>query len=329
MQGKKVFVTGADGFIGSHLLEELVKEDAEVNGLVFYNSWNQIGWLNDLDQETLSKINLVFGDVRDSDFISKYIKKADYVFHLSSLIGIPYSYEAPLSYVSTNILGATNVLQSCRKNKKLKKLIHVSTSEVYGSAQQVPIKEDHPLVGQSPYSASKIAADKLAESFFLSFGTPLVIARPFNTFGPRQTSRAVIPTIISQIVSGSKEIQLGSLEPTRDFNYVTDTAKAMIELALSKDIDGEVVNIGSGTEWSIGQTLEIICDLMGKKVKVILDEERLRPEKSEVSRLLSDNSKLKKYTNWEQKISFKEGLRKTIRWIEKNIEKFDPNKYQK
>src|SRR3989339_179077 len=244
--GKKVFVTGADGFIGSHLVELLVSCGADVRAMVYYNSWNERGWLRDVPRETLKSIEVFHGDVRDSERVREGVRGCDYVFHLSSLIAIPYSYDAARSYVETNVTGALNVLQACRESSALKRLVHVSTSEVYGSAQQVPIPENHPLVGQSPYSASKIGADKLAESFHLSFGLPVVTARPFNTYGPRQTARAVIPTIASQLLAGCSELRLGSLTPTRDFNFVTDTARGMLELGLCEAAVGRVVNIGSG-----------------------------------------------------------------------------------
>ncbi len=328
-QSKNVIVTGADGFIGSHLVELLARMGANVTALYYYNSWNTLGWLNDIDTDVLENINLIAGDIRDSEFIKKIIDKNDYVFHLSSLIAIPYSYDAPRSYVETNINGALNVLEACRSNDSLIRLIHVSTSEVYGSAQTIPISEDHPLVGQSPYSASKISADKLAESYYCSFNLPVVIARPFNTYGPRQTARAVIPTIASQIINGYKEIKLGSITPTRDFNYVSDTANGMIEIALCAAAEGEVVNIGSGKEWSIADTVKSISDICGVEVKIKTETSRKRPEKSEVNRLVCDNKKIKKLTNWESKISFKEGLKKTIAWIKNNKKYFNHTKYSK
>ena len=326
---KNVFVTGADGFIGSHLVELLAKEGANINALHYYNSWNEIGWLNDIDKNVLENINLIPGDIRDTELIRKLTKKVDYIFHLSSLIAIPYSYEAPRSYVDTNITGALNVLEGSKENDSLMRLIHVSTSEVYGSAQKIPIPETHPLVGQSPYSASKISADKLAESYYLSFNLPVVTARPFNTFGPRQTARAVIPTIASQLIDGKKEINLGSLTPTRDFNYVSDTANGMIKIALCPEAEGEVINIGSGEEWSIGQTVEKIAKILDVEVEIISDKNRIRPSKSEVNRLICDNSKIKKLTNWKSEVSFEEGLSKTISWIRCNKSLFTTNQYSK
>ena len=329
INGKHFFVTGADGFIGSHLIELLVELGANVRALVFYNSWGEIGWLKDLSEDVLSQVEIVRGDVRDSDHMIELVMGCDYVMHLSSLIAIPYSYNAPRSYVDTNIVGTLNILQACRRSDSLIRLVHVSTSETYGSAQYVPIDELHPLIGQSPYSASKIGADKIVESYHLSFGLPVVTARPFNTYGPRQTARAVIPTIASQLIAGKKQLKLGALSPTRDFNYVTDTAKGMLKLALSNNLDGEVVNIGSGEEWSIGKTVELLSEIAGYKVEVINDEERLRPEKSEVNRLLADNTKIKKYTNWKSEVSFRDGLEQTYSWIEKNIHLFDVDEYAK
>ena len=329
LKNKNVLVTGADGFIGSHLVEMLSKKEANISALHYYNSWNEIGWLNDIDKNVLKQINLVPGDIRDAELIRKLIKKVDYVFHLSSLIAIPYSYDAPRSYVDTNIIGALNVLEGCKENDSLTRLIHVSTSEVYGSAQKIPIPEDHPLVGQSPYSASKISADKLAESYYCSFNLPVVTARPFNTFGPRQTARAVIPTIASQLIDGKKKIHLGSLDPTRDFNYVSDTANGMIEIALCPKAEGEVINIGSGEEWSIGETVEKISKILDTDIEIIQDKNRIRPKKSEVNRLVCDNTKIKRLTSWKREVSFEEGLVKTINWIKINKAFFRSNNYTK
>ena len=327
--GKRFFVTGADGFIGSHLVELLVEQGAIVRALVFYNSWNEIGWLKDIPKDILKQVEIVRGDVRDSDHMQELVRGCEYVMHLSSLIAIPYSYHAPRSYVETNVIGALNILQACRNSDSLIKLVHVSTSETYGSAQYTPINEQHPLVGQSPYSASKISADKMVESYYLSFGLPVVTARPFNTYGPRQTARAVIPTIASQLIAGRKELKLGALTPTRDFNYVTDTARGMLALALSDHSDGEVINIGSGEEWSIQQTVDLLVEISGYEIEIITDEDRMRPEKSEVNRLLADNSKIIKLTDWKSEISFHDGLASTYQWIEKNIHLFDIDKYAK
>lgn len=329
ISGKRVFVTGADGFIGSHLVELLVAGGAEVRAMVYYNSWNEKGWLRDVPAAVLDGIELFAGDIRDTERVRQGVKGCDYVLHLSSLIAIPYSYDAARSYVDTNVTGALNVLQACRDSDSLTRLVHVSTSEVYGSAQQVPILESHPLVGQSPYSASKIAADKMAESFHLSFGLPVVTARPFNTYGPRQTARAVIPTIASQLVARKPQLKLGALSPTRDFNFATDTARGMLALALCAGAEGEVVNIGSGEEWSIAQTVELLCEITGQKPEILTDEARIRPEKSEVNRLLADDSKMQKLTGWKSAVSFRSGLEQTVRWIENNLQYFDTDRYAK
>jgi len=329
ISGKRFFVTGADGFIGSHLVELLVEQGAVVKALVFYNSWNEIGWLKDIPKNILEQVEIVRGDVRDSDHMQELVRGCEYVMHLSSLIAIPYSYHAPRSYVETNVMGALNILQACRNSDSLTKLVHVSTSETYGTAQYAPIDEQHPLVGQSPYSASKISADKMVESYYLSFGLPAVIARPFNTYGVRQTARAVIPTIASQLIAGRKSLKLGALTPTRDFNYVTDTTRGMLALALSDNSDGEVINIGSGEEWSIQQTVDLLVEISGYEIEIIADENRMRPEKSEVNRLLADNRKIKKFTDWKSEVSFYDGLTLTYQWIEKNIDLFDVNQYAK
>ncbi|MFN4310063.1 MAG: GDP-mannose 4,6-dehydratase [Ferrovibrio sp.] len=329
ISGKTVFVTGADGFIGSHLVELLVSVGAHVRAMTYYNSWNEKGWLRDVPAQTLAEVELFSGDVRDGERVRQGVRGCDYVFHLSSLIAIPYSYDAPRSYVETNVIGAINVLQACRESDALTRLLHVSTSEVYGSAQQIPISEDHPLVGQSPYSASKIAADKMAESYHLSFDLPVVTARPFNTFGPRQTARAVIPTIASQLAAGRNTLRLGALTPTRDFNFATDTAAGMLALALCKEAEGQVVNIGSGEEWSIGRTVELLCEIAGRKVEIISDETRIRPEKSEVNRLIADNRKIMALTGWRSQVPFREGLARTMEWVCHNMDHFDVDRYAK
>ncbi len=327
LRDASVLVTGADGFIGSHLVELLVARGAKVKAFVYYNSWNSIGWLADVPQATRDALEIFSGDVRDTERVGEAVRGCSHVFHLASLIAIPYSYVAARSYVETNIIGALNVLQACRENDKLVRLVHVSTSETYGTAQRVPIDEDHPLVGQSPYSASKIGADKMAESFYRSFGLPVVTARPFNTFGPRQTARAVIPTIASQLLSGVKELELGALTPTRDFSFVTDTAEGMIALALTKDIAGRIVNIGSGEEWSIEQTARMLMEITGHNVPIVTQEDRMRPDKSEVNRLLADNSRIRSLTGWTPKIPFREGLSRTVMWIRANQALFAASRY--
>lgn len=324
---KTVFVTGADGFIGSHLVEELVKLGATVKALVYYNSWNYNGWLKEIDDTTLSNIEIVYGDIRDQNIIFNLIADCDFVFHLASLIAIPYSYKASQSYVETNTLGTLNVLNACLSSSKLSRLVHVSTSEVYGSAQFVPISEQHPLVGQSPYAASKIGADKLAESFNLSFGLPVATARPFNTFGPRQTARAIIPTIASQLLSGKKEIKLGAIHPKRDFNYVLDTVGGLLKIGQHDEAIGKTINIGSNSEWSIEQTAKLLMKLIGVEAEIVSDVERLRPKDSEVDRLLCDATLLKNITGWSQKFTFEEGLDKTVSWIRQNPQYFNSAKF--
>lgn len=327
ISGAQVFVTGADGFIGSHLVELLVHSGARVRALVFYNSWNSEGWLAALPADVRSATEVVAGDIRDAERISSAIRGCAYVFHLSSLIGIPYSYEAPRSYLDTNIAGALNVLEACRRSDTLVRLVHTSTSEVYGTAQTIPIAETHPLVAQSPYSATKIGADKLAESYFLSFGLPVVTARPFNTFGPRQTARAVIPTIASQLLLGVDHLKLGALTPTRDFNYVTDTAAGILALAVCPAAEGEVVNVGTGEEWSIAQTVNMLMDITGVRVPIVTENERVRPAASEVNRLIADNAKIRRLTGWSPQVAFRDGLSATAEWIGRNLQHFNTNRY--
>lgn len=329
INGAHVFVTGADGFIGSHLVEALVKAGANVRALVYYNSWNSIGWLSDVPADVLKEVEIFAGDVRDGERIKEGVAGASHVFHLASLIGIPYSYEAPQSYLDTNIGGTLNVLEACRRSDKLVRLVHTSTSEVYGTAQTVPIAESHPLVGQSPYSATKIGADKLAESFYRSFGLPVVTARPFNTFGPRQTARAVIPTIASQLLAGAKELKLGALTPTRDFNYVKDTAAGLLAIATCKAAEGEVLNIGTGEEWSIEQTARYMFEITQREIPIVCESERIRPTASEVNRLVADASRLRSLTGWRPATGFREGLRQTIDWIKNNRNHFVSGQYQR
>ena len=322
----KVLVTGADGFIGSHLTEALLKEGHQVKALAQYNSFNYWGWLEDI--EPTDNLEVVTGDVRDPNYCREICKGIDIVFHLASLIAIPYSYVAPDSYVDTNVKGTLNICQAAR-DCGVKRILVTSTSEVYGTARYVPIDEKHPLQPQSPYSASKIGADAIAMSFYNSFKLPITIVRPFNTYGPRQSARAVIPTIISQIASGMKEIKLGDLSPTRDFNYVADTCRGFIELAKCDKAIGETVNIGSNFEISIKDTLDLIKDIMQSDVRFITDEQRIRPENSEVFRLWCDNTKIRELTGFEPKYSIREGLEKTVEWFTKpeNLAKYKPGLY--
>lgn len=308
----KVLVTGADGFIGSHLVEMLVARGFKVRALAQYNSFNAWGWLEDVACK--NDIEVVCGDVRDPQFCRIITRDIDTVFHLAALIAIPYSYQAPDSYVDTNIRGTLNICQAARDNG-VRRLIHTSTSEVYGTAQYVPIDEKHPLQPQSPYSASKIAADAMAMSFYNAFDLPVTIARPFNTYGPRQSARAVIPTIITQIANGKKQIRLGDVSPTRDFNYVEDTCRGFIALAESDKTIGETVNIGSNFEISVGDTLNLIKTIMASDVEFLVDEQRLRPEKSEVNRLWCDNGKIRQLTGFMPQVSLEEGLRRTVAWF--------------
>lgn len=327
LQGFRVLVTGADGFIGSHLVEALVTKGASVRAFVFYNSWGSIGWLADLPAEIRARVEIFPGDIRDEARVAQAVEGMAYVFHLASLIAIPYSYDAPRAYVDTNVIGALNVLQACRRSGELIRLVHTSTSEVYGTAQYVPIPESHPLVGQSPYSASKIGADALVESFHRSFGLKVVTARPFNTFGPRQTARAVIPTITSQLLGPANSLTLGALTPTRDFSFVTDTAAGLIALSTCAAAEGRTLNIGSGQEWSIEATAKLLMNICGRNVPIVRDEARLRPEKSEVNRLLADNRALRELTDWKPAVPFEEGLRRTVSWIAANLDRFDPARY--
>jgi len=307
-----VLITGADGFIGSHLTEALYRKGYQVRALCQYNSFNNWGWLEDISCK--DDIEVFSGDIRDPFYCEELVSGVDIVFHLAALIAIPYSYISPQSYIETNIQGTLNICQASIKNK-VSRVLHTSTSEVYGTAKFVPINEDHPLQPQSPYSASKIGADAIAMSFFNSFNLPLTIVRPFNTYGPRQSARAVIPTIITQIANGAKEISLGDTTPTRDFTYVEDTCSGFLELSACDDSIGETVNLGSNSEISISDALEIIKNLMKSDVNFILDKERIRPKNSEVYRLWSDNSKLRRLTNFCPKTSIEEGLKKTIDWI--------------
>jgi dTDP-glucose 4,6-dehydratase len=329
---KKILVTGADGFIGSHLTEQLVRQGYDVKAFVLYNSFGSWGWLDQAPEYIKSSIDVFAGDIRDSYGVRAAMKGCDAVLHLAALIAIPYSYHSPDTYVDTNIKGTLNILQAA-KDLNVSRVIQTSTSEVYGSARFVPITEEHPLQGQSPYSASKIAADQLAYSFFASFGLPVVIARPFNTYGPRQSARAVIPAIITQIASGQHELKLGAINPTRDFNFVADTVNAFISALESEKGIGEVINFGSNFEISIGDTLNLIAELMGVEVKVVTDEVRMRPEKSEVQRLWADNQKAFELFNWRPTYAGKEGFRKglgeTIEWFsnKQNLNGYKAGRY--
>lgn len=316
LTNKKVLVTGASGFIGSHLTEKLVKEGCNVKAFVKYNFQNDWGWLD--YSEVKDEIEIYTGDIRDFDAVNDAIEDVDVIFHLAALIGIPYSYISPLAYIKTNVEGTYNILQSARK-QEVDKIIITSTSETYGTAQYIPIDEKHPLVGQSPYSASKISADQLAISYHRSFDLPITISRPFNTYGPRQSARAIIPTIITQILNGQKVIKLGNLAPTRDFNYVLDTVNGFLELAKSDKTMGEIVNICSNSEVSMRETVDIILDLIGEEIEIQIDKKRVRPNKSEVDRLYGSNKKIKNLTSWKSEYILKEGLKETINWFENNM----------
>lgn len=322
----KVLVTGSEGFIGSHLTEELVKAGHDVRAFVLYNSFNSWGWLDELDKNIMKHVEVFTGDVRDPNGVKEAMKGMDGVFHLAALIAIPFSYHSPDTYVDTNIKGTLNVLQAARELDTQRVLV-TSTSEVYGTAQYVPIDERHPYQGQSPYSATKIGADRLAESFYRSFEMPVTIVRPFNTYGPRQSARAVIPTIITQLLSGKEEIKLGSLTPTRDFNYVKDTANGFIEIYKSDKTIGEEINIATQQEISIGQLAEELIRQINPKAKIICDEQRLRPEKSEVNRLLGCNEKIKRLTEWAPKYTFEEGLSETIAFLRSHMSQYKSDIY--
>ena len=311
---KKILVTGADGFIGSYLVETLVDKGYDVKAFVYYNSFNSWGWLDTFPKEKLEKIEIFTGDIRDPNGVRTAIKGCDVVFHLAALIAIPYSYHSPDSYVDTNIKGTLNVLQACR-DLGVEKLLVTSTSEVYGTALYVPIDEKHPKQGQSPYSATKIGADYMAESFYRSFDLPVTIVRPFNTYGPRQSARAVIPTIITQLLSGKTEIKLGAIHPTRDLLFVKDTAYGFIEIAQSDLTNGQEINIATNSEISIGDLAQALINKINPQAKLVTDEERLRPEKSEVERLFGDSSKILSLTTWKPSYTLGKGLEETIAWF--------------
>ncbi len=322
----KALVTGADGFIGSHLTEELIKQGIQVRAFVYYNSFNSWGWLDTLPEEVKSEIEIFSGDIRDPNGVRKAVEGTDLVFHLAALIAIPYSYHSPDSYVDTNIKGTLNVLQAVR-DFETERVLVTSTSEVYGTAKYVPIDEKHPFQGQSPYSATKIGADRLAESFYRSFELPVTIVRPFNTYGPRQSARAVIPTIAVQLLNGKEEIKLGSLNPTRDFNFVKDTVNGFIEIAKCRSAIGEELNIATQKEISIGDLAEKIIQKINPQARIICEDIRLRPDKSEVNRLLGSNEKIKKFTDWMPEYSIDRGLEITIEWIRNNLNRYKADRY--
>lgn len=332
LKNKKILVTGADGFIGSHLVEELVNLGYNVRAFVLYNSFNSWGWLDASPKQIKDNIEIFVGDIRDPHGVKEAMKGCDVVLHLAALIAIPYSYHSPDTYIDTNIKGTLNIVQAARE-LGIEKIVHTSTSEVYGTAQFVPITEEHPLQGQSPYSASKIGADQIAMSFYTSFSTPVAIIRPFNTYGPRQSARAVIPTVITQIANGREKIKLGALTPTRDFNYVKDTVRGFIAIAECENAVGQVINIGSNYEISIGDTVECIVEVMGANIEIQTDDLRLRPEKSEVERLWADNAKAKSILGWEPiyggREGFKRGLKETIEWFTniENLKKYKADVY--
>jgi len=326
LKNKKVLVTGADGFIGSHLVERLLKEGAQIRAFVYYNAFNHWGWLDTFPEDRLKEIDDFTGDIRDPNGVLEAVKDMDVVFHLAALIGIPFSYHSPDSYVDTNIKGTLNVLQAARK-EKVKRVLVTSTSEIYGTAQYVPIDEGHPVNPQSPYAATKAAADSLALSFYRSFDLPVAIVRPFNTYGPRQSARAIIPTIITQIASGKKSIQLGNLKATRDFTYVTDTVNGFIRLAEAKGVDGGIYNIGNGCEISVKDLVKTIAEVLGKDVNVVTDRRRVRPDKSEVERLLSNVTKVEKVCGWKPKVALREGLKETCLWFKDNLKSYKSGIY--
>lgn len=323
---KKVLVTGSDGFIGSHLVERLVSEGADVRAFVYYNSFNNWGWLDTFPKEMLKKIDVFAGDIRDHNGVLKAAEGRDVIFHLAALVGIPFSYHSPDSYLDTNIRGTLNILQAA-KRFQVEKVVHTSTSEIYGTAQFCPINEDHPINPQSPYAATKSAADSLALSFYRSFDLPVTILRPFNTFGPRQSARAIIPTIICQLYANQKSIKLGNLKTTRDFNYVLNTVDAFLKVAATPKAVGQIFNTGSGFEITIERLVDLLQKITKKKIKVEIASERLRPAKSEVERLLCDASKIKKYCGWKPVVSLEDGLKRTCQWIKENPSYFKSEIY--
>jgi NAD dependent epimerase/dehydratase len=328
LNSKTALVTGADGFIGSHLVEQLVTEGCRVKAFCFYNSFNSWGWLDTIPKEVLQHVEVIMGDIRDPNAIREAVRKTDIVFHLAALIAIPYSYSAPDNYVDTNIKGTLNLLQASR-DAEVEKILVTSTSEVYGTALYVPIDEKHPRQGQSPYSATKIGADSLAESFYRSFNLPVTIVRPFNTFGPRQSARAIIPTIITQLLNGKKEVRLGSLHPTRDLLYVKDTVAGFTAIAAADGVAGEDINIATQTEISIGELASMLIDRINPAATIVSDDARLRPGKSEVERLLGSNEKIRRLTGWQPRHTFVQGLQQTIAWFseQKNLNRYKADIY--
>ncbi len=332
LSGRKILVTGADGFIGSHMVEELVRRGCDVRAFVLYNSFNSWGWLEHAAPEVKQYLDVFAGDVRDPNGVRTAMRGCDVVLHLAALIAIPYSYHSPDTYVDTNVKGTLNIVQAAR-DLGVERVAHTSTSEVYGTARYVPIDEEHPLQGQSPYSASKIGADQIALSFHKSFETPVTVVRPFNTYGPRQSARAVIPTVITQIGSGSRTLKLGSLHPTRDFNYVADTVAGFLAVAACDEAVGEVVNVGSGFEVTIGDTVRLIAETMGADVDIVTDDQRVRPAKSEVERLFAGTDKVRALTGWEPEHGglegFGRGLAKTVEWFSdpENLKMYKADRY--
>lgn len=324
--GKQVLVTGADGFIGSHLVEELLEKGYKVRAFTHYNSFNSWGWLDSFEKSKLDEIDIFQGDVRDPNGVREAMKGIDTVYHLAALIAIPFSYHSPDSYIDTNIKGTLNVLQAAR-DLDTQRILITSTSEVYGTAKYVPIDENHPYQGQSPYSATKIGADRLAESFYRSFNMPITIVRPFNTYGPRQSARAIIPTIITQLLAGKEEIKLGMLTPTRDFNYVKDTVKGFVEIAKVSNAMGEEINIATQQEISMRELADLLIKQINPNARILSDEQRIRPEKSEVNRLLGSNQKIRTLTNWKPSYSIQQGLSETTEWIKQNMDKYKVNIY--
>jgi NAD dependent epimerase/dehydratase len=326
--GRKVLVTGADGFIGSHLAERLVSLGGDVRAFCFYNSNGSLGWLDGAEPAVKKSLDVRLGDIRDARFVEEACRGVDTIFHLAALIAIPYSYTAPESFVDTNVKGTLNVLEGARR-AGCRRMVNTSTSEVYGTPDSVPIRETHPLQGQSPYSASKIAADKFCEAYYCSFKVPVVTLRPFNTYGPRQSTRAVLPTILVQLLAGEKEVKLGRLDPKRDLTFVADTVEGFVKAAEVEDIEGEVIQLGTGRIVSIGELFDAACVVLAAKAHAVQDQERLRPDNSEVMVLLSDPSKAKHLLGWEARVPLEQGLLRTTRWLEKHINLYDPERYHR